>query len=65
MSFLEWIKLWTRQIEEVGRLEQYNQRILQGRCIYCGLKLPANHPLYYCDPPCVSHLADPCKEEEE
>lgn len=65
MSLFEWIKLFARQVEEAGQLEQYNQRVLQGHCIYCGVKLPVNHSLYYCTPPCVSHLPASYEEEEQ
>lgn len=49
-----------RLIERAGRLELEQQRILQGRCPRCNIKLPANNPSYHCVPDCVSQVAAPC-----
>ena len=64
MSFFEFLfKELARNIEQVGQIEQQNQRILLGCCAYCGQKLPENNPSYHCQPDCRSHLAARYKEE--
>lgn len=62
--FKQWLEELAAQIEQAGRIALIEQRILQGCCSECGLKLPANNPSYHCEPDCASHLTDRCKGEE-
>lgn len=61
----QFLKHLKENIELAGRIEQQNQRILFGCCKYCGVKLPENTSLYYCQPDCNAHLAARYKEKNE
>lgn len=60
----QFLKSLAQKIEHAGRIEQQNMRVLQGRCVQCGKKLPANHPFYQCDPDCRSQVTDCCEGNE-